>query len=85
MIEMYKLKFLVRQKPFVWSDLYILLRRHFPKAILQISTTITGLNDHHQNFQKGSWLRVPHSCHKQSMLQLRPVEETPALPTAMLF
>lgn len=86
LIEMYKHKFLVRRKSFVWSDLYTYYGDNFPKAILQqISATITDLNGHHQNFQKDSWLRVLHSCHKQSMLQLRPVEETPALPAAMLF
>jgi len=70
MIEMYIFS---QTKIFFVVGFIFILRRHFPKAILQqISTTAT---DHlHQSFQKDSWLQVPHSCHKQSMLQLPPVE-----------
>ena len=65
--------------------IYIHITATFPKSYTQLSTTVTDLNGHHHNFQKDSWQRVPHSCHKQSMLQLHPVEETPALPAAMSF
>jgi hypothetical protein len=83
MVAMYK--HIYNLTIFFCGRIYI-LQRHFPKAILQqLNTTVTDLNDHHQNFQKGSWLRVPHSCHKRNMLLLRPVEGTPALPAAIIF
>jgi len=63
---------------FFCDGIYIL--QTFPQSYTQLSTTVTDLNGHHKNFQKDSWLQVPHSCHKQNMLLLRPVEETPALP-----
>ena len=76
---MYKHKFLVRRKSFVWSDLFTYYGDISQKLYI-ISTTVT-----HLHFQKDSWLRVPHSSQKRSMLQLLPVERTPALPAAMLF